>query len=83
MMCAPEPGPIVERMRVCCPDDSSRFVVYWRNERQGVYHFTRSETPLCVETDKDPRVRAIRKDPIAFARYVAQKHYRDDLPRNT
>lgn len=72
--------PSVDRIRVVCPNDDSRSVLYWYNEQQHLYQFVRNETPLCVETDSDPNLRALAcGDTEAFVLYVQHKHYHNDL----
>lgn len=72
--------PSVDRIRVFCPNDDARSVLYWYNEQQHTYQFTRSETPLCVETDSDANLRAFASgDTEAFVLYVQHKHYHNDL----
>ena len=72
--------PSVDRIRVFCPNDDTNSVLYWYNEQQHMYQFTRSETPLCVETDSDPNLRAFASGYTeAFVVYLQHKHYHNDL----
>jgi hypothetical protein len=62
----------VDRIRVFCPEDDTRSVFYWYNESKHVYQYVRSETPMCVETDTDPRLFDI-ENVEAFVSYLENK----------
>lgn len=62
-------GVIVESIRVYISSTIS--VYYWYNLNRNMYQYTRSDTPLCIETDA---ICSLKMSYEEFIQYIQSKH---------